>query len=178
MLGLKRIRCSQEQTLRTVSSPVDTRLGAKEEERKQKKKSGDAEDGKAGSSHAGVPAEVSEDLVNGVASMAVDGRTSDPNARSVKSGLGRVSGLDSFAGSSEGKRSDMMETDEHLSMHDRLLARSARLRMHAETREDVGDTLGVDGAAQHGASPAKCSKLSTSSQKTLTGAQDEPRQAS
>lgn len=136
----------------------------------------DTNDGKAGNAHAGVPPAVSENLMQGLSLMGVGASKSGLNVQPSTSCPDRVSGLNSFAGSSEGMGSVPMETDDHLTMHDRLLARSVRVRTSGERVGEVGGVVGADGVAQHGVSPAKRNKLSASSQKTLTGAHGEPRQ--
>lgn len=134
-------------------------------------------EGVAGASHAGVSPAMLEDLVKGVEGMAVDVKTFEFNGHLNQSRLGKVSGMDSFVDSSGVSGDTKMDVDDNLSMCDRLMKASNDKLNGAAEKKGV-KLQGAHYADQLGASPAKRSRMSASQQNTLTGAQDEPRQAS
>jgi hypothetical protein len=91
--------------------------------------------------------EIPEELVDGVKNMAVDLRIPDLNAQPPEPGQGKVSGLDSYMGSSYTSGGVVPETNdtEHLSMLERLAGAKGT---KVGTGGDKRTLLGVRGAAK------------------------------
>lgn len=103
------------------------------------------------------------ELVKGVASMSVDGG-SGGNWQGSMVGKQKVSGLDSYMGSSES--SEMaMEVD-----------KQKRTKEMERTAVKVGEDLAMTRTVELGVIPAKRFKVSAKSPTHLTGAHGEPRQ--
>jgi hypothetical protein len=138
-----------------------------------------------------MPIEVQADLVNGVASMSVDPKPNEGYNSPSHKISGKVSGLDSYMGSSEdvGSFNDVSDGD-RMSMQDCLLSKGVRVKVLTE-RRSLG--RGVGGAAKGSTSlaqgsndgtpavpteesPAKRTRFSMVQQNTLTGPHGEARQ--
>jgi hypothetical protein len=91
--------------------------------------------------------EIHEELVDGVKNMAVDPRIPDLNGQPSELGQGKVSGLDSYLGSSDtsGGVIPEMHGTEHLSMLERLAGAKGT---KGGTGGDKRSPLGVRGAAK------------------------------